>query len=205
MADLNIDEIRRNYDLIADTYVKQRNTFKSLPHLARLAPLLPNGGTVLDIGCGGGVPVAAYLHGHGFRVQGIDLSERMIELARKNVPGGSFTVRNMLDLEAEEFQVDGIVSFYAIFHTPRERHHEVLARFASFLPVGGVLLITMGSSEWEGTESDFFGAPMTWSHFGPGRNAELVRTAGFDIVSDDIDESGGERHQVILARKGLPD
>ncbi len=201
MTDLNVDDIRRNYDLIAESYVEQRNTFKSLPHLARLARLLPAGGTVLDIGCGGGVPVAAYLRGHGFKVQGIDLSERMIDLARQNVPGGTFAVRDMLDLTDGEFEVDGVVSFYSIFHTPRERHQELLTRFASFLLPGGVLLITMGSSEWEGTEDDFFGAPMTWSHYGPERNAELVRTAGFDILDDAIDESGGERHQVIFARR----
>jgi hypothetical protein len=56
----------------------------------------------------------------------------------------------------------------------------------------------MGASDWEGSE-DFHGAEMYWSHFGPVRNRELVEEAGFTVVMDEIDESGGERHQVILA------
>lgn len=201
MSDIDIEVMRRNYDQIADNYVAQRHQFKSLPHLFRFASLLPRGGTVLDIGCGGGVPVAAYLHGHGFGVTGIDLSDQMISLARQNVPDATFAVRNMLDLADGEFAVDGIVSFYAIFHTPRERHQELLERMATFLPLGGTLLITMGASEWEGREEDFFGAPMSWSHYGPERNSQMVRSAGFEIVSDEIDRSVGEQHQVIFATR----
>ena len=104
----------------------------------------------------------------------------------------------MLELCDGQFSVDGIVSFYAIFHTPRTHHQDLLTRFATFLPIGGVLLITMGAGDWEGTE-DFHGEPMIWSHYGTARNAQIVEAAGFDIVQDAIDRSGGEAHQAILA------
>jgi hypothetical protein len=35
-------------------------------------------------------------------------------------------------LKSGEYKVDGIVSFYAIFHTPRDRHANLLKVFASF-------------------------------------------------------------------------
>ena len=84
----------------------------------------------------------------------------MIELAKKNVPQAFYEVKDMSQLRKEEYCVDGIVSFYAIFHTPREKHQELLKKFASFMPNGGALLITMGAGEWEGTEENFHGAKM---------------------------------------------
>jgi hypothetical protein len=117
------------------------------------------------------------------------------------VPEARFEVMNMLDLHAGQFSVDGIVSFYAIFHTPRDQHARLLQTLGSFLRPGGVLLITMGPDEWEGTEADFHGVEMYWSHFGSERNRRLVEAAGFAVYADEIDTSGGERHQVILARR----
>ena len=38
---------------------------------------------MLDIGCGTGFPIDAYLSGQGFSVTGIDVSARMLEKARK--------------------------------------------------------------------------------------------------------------------------
>jgi 2-polyprenyl-3-methyl-5-hydroxy-6-metoxy-1,4-benzoquinol methylase len=35
---------------------------------------------ILDVGCGGGIPIAKYLVEKGFRVTGIDSSEKMIRL-----------------------------------------------------------------------------------------------------------------------------
>jgi hypothetical protein len=107
----------------------------------------------------------------------------------------------MLDLTEGEYRVDGIVSFYAIFHTPRDRHAGLLKTLATFLPPGGPLLITMGASAWEGTEADFHGAEMFWSHYGADENAQLVESAGFDLELNEIDSSADERHQVILARR----
>jgi hypothetical protein len=42
---------------------------------------------------------------------------------------------------------------------------------------------------------------MWWSQWGTKKNTELVRQAGFKILIDEIDVSGGEKHQVIMARK----
>ena len=104
----------------------------------------------------------------------------------------------MEKLRSGDYGVDGVVSLYTIFHIDRRTHGALLETLHSFLPRGGPILLTMGASDWEGSE-DFHGAEMYWSHFGPVRNRELVEEAGFTVVMDEIDESGGERHQVILA------
>ena len=93
-----------------------------------------------------------------------------------------------------------MVSFYAIFHTPRESHAETLKTLATYLPPGGLVLVTMGVGEWEG-EEDFHGAPMWWSHYGADKNKEFIEGAGFRVIYEEIDRSGDERHQIILAEK----
>ena len=190
--------VRDGYDRIAERYAAKRDRFGSL-YLERFAAFVLAGGRVLDVGCGAGVPAAKFLIEHGFSVTGIDVSSRMIELALANVPQGVFEVRDMLSLTAGEYEVDGIVALYSIFHVSREEHAGLFRVFRSFLPDGGAILMTMGADEWEGTEPDFHGAEMFWSHYGPETNRALVEAAGFRVEADEIDTAGGERHQVLIA------
>jgi hypothetical protein len=76
----------------------------------------------------------------------------------------------------------------------------LIRTFASLLNFGGRLLVTMGASDWDGTEPDFHGAEMFWSHYAPAANRALVEAAGFEVDTNEIDgEEPGERHQVIMA------
>jgi SAM-dependent methyltransferase len=196
------ETVRDGYDQVAERYLAERNQWESIPHLERLLDQLKPNARILDVGCGGGVPVDRYLVDKGHRVIGVDISPKQIDLASKNVPRAEFEVRDMQDLEEGDYEVDAVVSFYAIFHTPRQSHGKTLKTLASFLPQDGLLLVTMGAGEWEG-EEDFHGTPMRWSHYGPEKNRQLIESAGFEVLSDEIDDSGGERHQVLLARKGV--
>jgi len=193
--------VRRGYDAAAESYSAQRDPYENLEQLNRFEALLSPPATVLDVGCGSGVPIDRHLTQRGYSVIGIDLSPKQIDLARSSVPEARFEVADMLELDPEQYRVDGIVSFYAIFHTPRERHGDLLATLATFLGPGGAMLITMGAGEYEGREQDFHGVEMYWSHFGPTRNLQLVEEAGFAVVSEEIQDRGRESHQVILARR----
>ncbi|OGE18583.1 hypothetical protein A3J19_01305 [Candidatus Daviesbacteria bacterium RIFCSPLOWO2_02_FULL_41_8] len=193
--------VREGYNKAAESYSSSRDQFSNTKYLEKLANLLQPGATVLDLGCGSGVPIDKFLIDKGFEVIGIDISEIQIELAKQNIPNTEFFVKDMSELKNGEFSVDAAVSFYAIFHTPREEHQELFKKINSFLPEGGLILVTMGSGEWEGEEDDFHGAKMWWSHYGAEKNKEIIEKAGFEIILNEIDTSGGERHLFILARK----
>lgn len=197
----NSDLVREGYNKVAKTYSTQRDLFKNDKYLAELAKLLKPSSTVLDIGCGSGIPVDQYLIDKRFKVIGLDISDEQIKLAKQNLPEATFEVKNMSDLKERDYQVDAVISFYAIFHTPREEHLALFRMINSFLPVGGLILVTMGAGEWEGTEEDFHGSKMWWSHYDAEKNKEIIKNAGFKILLDEIDASGDERHLVILARK----
>ncbi|MGA2911097.1 MAG: class I SAM-dependent methyltransferase [Candidatus Levyibacteriota bacterium] len=195
------DFVKQQYNKLAENYLVGRDAYKNDKYLENLNTLLVPNSRILDIGCGAGIPIDKYFLDRGHKVIGLDISEKQIELATKNLPNGEFKVEDMSELKEKEYSVDAVVSFYAIFHTPRETHGEILKKISSFLQTNGLLLITMGSSEWEGKEDNFFGGEMSWSHFGKEKNRELVEKAGLEILLDEIDKSGGEKHQVILAKK----
>ncbi len=194
------DLVKRGYNKIADNYLVGRDQFKSDKYLEKLNFLISPASTILDVGCGSGVPVDQYLIKKGHKIVGVDISERQIKLAKKNVPEGEYEVKDMSELKEREYKVDAVVSFYAIFHTPREQHLDILRKLKTFLTKNGYLLVTMGSSEWEGREENFFGGEMFWSHYGAKENRMLLEKAGFKVLLDEIDETGREKHQVLLAQ-----
>lgn len=192
--------IKAGYDAMAEMYNQHRGNLKSGKYLQQLLKYLPKNSSILDLGCGGGVGVDDILLKAGHSVIGLDISREQIKLARKQCPAGEYLVRDILDLKTGEYSVQAIVSLYAVFHLPRERQAAWLKTIASYLPKGGMLLVTMGDREFEG-EHILHGQRMWSSQYGTVKNTQMVEGAGLGIILNEIDVSGGERHQVILAEK----
>lgn len=192
--------VTQGYNKIALAYAQERDMLKSGKYVKNLLTLLKEQSYVLDLGCGSGVPVAQQLIHAGHLVVGLDISKTQVQLARKNCPTGSFSVRDIETLKDSEFEVDAVVSLYTFFHIPRQNHLALLKKVNSFLGTGGYLLVTMGDSDFEGYHQ-LYGERMWSSHFAPQKNSLLVTQAGFEILTDEIDYSGREKHQFILARK----
>lgn len=87
----------------------------------------------MDIGCGAGVPVDKFFLEKGFKVTGIDLSEKMIKLAKKNLSNGNFFVKDMTEIDFPENSFDAVVSFYAIFHIPKRRTPSAIKKTSCFI------------------------------------------------------------------------
>ncbi len=192
--------IRDGYNQITRSYLTERLKLRTGKYVQQLMRLLPKGGMVLDVGCGAGVPVDDELIKHGFSVIGIDISEEQIKLARKLCKGGDYRVADMTELDEGDYKVDAVACLYAMFHVPREEQARLLRILASYLPVGGHLLITMGDKDFEG-EHQLMGVTMWSSQWGPAKNSQMVAQAGFTILVDEMNTSASERHQVILAVK----
>jgi SAM-dependent methyltransferase len=79
--------------------------------LAQVAP----GGALLDLGCGSGRPVAAYLVERGYRVTGLDSSPSLIAMCRDRFPAEEWLVGDMRALDLGH-RFDGILAWYSFFH-----------------------------------------------------------------------------------------
>jgi SAM-dependent methyltransferase len=168
-----------------------------------LRPLLPQSGTVVDLGCGAGVPISRYFARRGYDVFGYDLSPAMLEIARAEVPEASFERARMQDVQLPPGSVDLVTSFFAIIHVEREIHPELFRRMFAWLREGGAALLTLGANDNpEEQDPDWLGAPMAWSHFDADTNLDLLREAGFEIAWHEVEEyAPEERHLFVIARK----
>jgi len=66
---------------------RRESTWYDKPWHERFVAALPKRATVLDLGCGGGAPVALHLAKSGLRITGIDTSPSLIALCRERMPG----------------------------------------------------------------------------------------------------------------------
>jgi ubiquinone/menaquinone biosynthesis C-methylase UbiE len=192
--------VEQGYNKIAEDYYAHRDLNKFNQELEKFSSYLSKNGHILDAGCGAGIPTSRFLVNKGFNITGIDLSERMLELARNNVPEAKFIKMDMNDITFEDNSFDGIVSVYALFHIPKVKHFSIFKRFFEVLKSGGILMINTGISESEGT-SNFFGVPMFWSNYKPQETLELVKKAGFSILFEGILERGSEYQYWIYAKR----
>ena len=94
------EQVKAHYDRLADNRDDwyRRNSYYHSAVERKLQSLIPPGSSVLELGCGTGNLLAALKPARGF---GIDLSERMIEVARKNHRHLDFAVG-----DAEAFSTD---------------------------------------------------------------------------------------------------
>lgn len=153
---------------------------------------LPAGARVLELGCGSGSTTTERLAAR-FRLTGVDLSARQIELIRARIPGATFIRADMASLDFPAASFDAVVAFYSIIHVPRDEHAGLLRRIASWLRPGGLLVATMGAHSTEaGYEQDWLGAAMYWSHWDSETNRRLVEQAGLKILA--ATEETAEEH-----------
>ncbi|MEV4539841.1 alpha/beta hydrolase fold domain-containing protein [Asanoa sp. NPDC049518] len=201
-------DTRSSYDTVATAYADQvRDLLAETPHeraaLARFAGLV-RGGPVVDVGCGSG-RITAHLHGLGVDAFGIDLSPKMVEVARSEHPGLTFDVGSMTELDLADESVAGLVAWYSLIHIPDEELGGVLHHFWRVLRPGGPLLIGFHvGDESRLKTSGYGGHPMNvYVHRRrPERMAAWLADAGFVVESSTTLTSAESRQgAIVFARR----
>lgn len=189
---------------------------------------LPPSSTVMECGCGTGVPIARTIadSGGGHHYHGIDIAEGMVSLCQKQVPGGTYQVVNMLDFVPKNIQYDGIVASFSHFELSPEQHAQMARNWFSWIKPGGYLLlstITGGAAfdfQSPGSQVDpesgcaanvenvFLGNRILVTVYTRDGWTKLIKDAGFEIViqSEDMfrpvaEGAPEEPRFYIIARK----
>ncbi|GGV17904.1 methyltransferase [Streptomyces filipinensis] len=203
---------RTFYDTIADDYDDRfKDVMSRLPLeralLGAYAELVGPAGTVADLGCGPG-RVTALLASLGLDVYGLDLSESMLAVARREHPALRFEQGSMLDLDLADGSLAGVVSWYSSIHTPVDELPRLFAEFHRVLAPGGHLLIAFQVGDQPLHLAQPFGHPVAldFHRRRPDRIAALLGAAGFALGSTTVrepDEEAGESvaQACLFARK----
>ncbi len=138
---------------------------------------------ICDVGCG---PrhITRYLFDKRLNVFGIDLSERCIEIARRENPKMRFQVMNMAGLDMADESIDGIVSFFSIIHTPKRLLHVLFHEFHRVLKKGGKILIVVKKVGTEGYvhELEGFKTLLYFTSFTEEEVKSSLQTGGFELI-----------------------
>ncbi|WP_411148268.1 class I SAM-dependent DNA methyltransferase [Streptomyces sp. A30] len=210
-----IEATRTSYDKIADAFGERfpGDGLDARPvdraQVTAFAELVRGNGSapVADLGCGTGY-VTARLHAMGLPVFGVDVSPRMVELARRAHPGLRFHVGSLTSLDLPDGTLGGIVALYSIIHVPEEHLPTAFAEFHRVLVPGGHVLLLFQSGDEDGRMhlAERFGQDISLDYFWrtPATVADHLTKAGLHVRARLLREPYEEEQRpraFVLARK----
>ncbi|MEL1252445.1 class I SAM-dependent methyltransferase [Flavobacterium sp. DGU38] len=193
---------KSSYNKIIDNWIKARNSAIVNKPVIDFADYINSKGTIFDIGCGTGLPIAKYLSDCDFSITGIDQSVKMIETAKSaGIQNSVFQTCDFFDFETDQ-KFNGIIAWDSLFHFPKERQSEIYSKVYHLLAPGDYFLFTHGKEEDEHTDS-MFGEQFYYSCLSKDYVLDLMKELGFEIIYsvENFVEEKDQRDWVVLARK----
>ena len=139
---------------------------------------VPDGGKILDAGCGSGRDSKAFLDA-GYDVASFDASREM------RIRASEYIGREVLDLRFEEIsfekEFDGIWASASLLHVPMVELPEVMGRMRNALKPGGAMYASFKYGEGTKVRGE-----RLFSDFNEKSVVPLFENAGFEIVSNTV-------------------
>jgi SAM-dependent methyltransferase len=133
------------YEEIASIFISGRGRNRSgigASVVAEWSQLLPAKSTVLDLGCGTGIPISLTLIAHGHNVYGVDSSPSMTTEFRANFPTVAVQCAPVEDSDFFGRTFDGVVAWGLFFLLDAEIQRQLIVKVAAVLQSAGRLLFT---------------------------------------------------------------
>ena len=168
----------------AEDYANRFGSDKPDRHLQRFIAAIPDGGRVLDLGCGPGQS-SAFMRDVGLSVTSWDASDAMAELGRE---------RFGLDTQEKEFSdlndtetYDGIYANFSLLHAPKSEMPAHLAQVSKALKPGGIL--HLGLKAGDGERRDRFGR--FYAFYQDAEITGLLADVGLTVETRDFGAEAG--------------
>jgi len=196
--------VRRGYDLVSGAYrADDADDGTYAEWLDMLEKRVAPGSSILDLGCGCGVPVARRL-ARRYAVTGIDLSPVQIARARELVPAATFLCADMSTVQFPDDSLAAITCLFALIHLPLAEQPALLRNVRRWLRPGGLLFATVGHRAWTGLEKDWLGVKggdMWWSHADIETYRRWLADAGLQVERETFVPEGTGGHTFVLATR----
>lgn len=183
----------------AADYAKRFGKAGEGPHMKAFLAEVPDGGRILDLGCGPGHTAAAMKQA-GLLVDALDASPELAQIAREQYDV-NVRVATFADLDAVG-TYDGVFANFSLLHAPKADMPDHLSRIAYALVPRGVLHI--GLKQGTGEKRDAIGR--FYAYYEMDELKGLLADTGFHVISE---RTGAEEGldgtvapwMILLARK----
>lgn len=172
-------QVAESYDQIAAVWNSDRfNRDNAIKQHERAVAFVKDKSRAIDVGCGASGRIIDLLMSHGFEVEGLDISEKMLEFARQRHPNHTFYHTDICEWQPPK-QYDFISAWDSIWHLPLNQQQPVLTKLIDTLTPGGVLIFTTGAMDSASEKTDTaMGPPMYYSVLGIPETLKLIDKAG---------------------------
>ena len=168
------------------------------PWLDRFCGLLPANATILDIGCGSGMPIAHDLIRRGYQVTGVDAAPEMLALFHVNLPGCPTQLADMRHLALGR-QFAGLLAWDSFFHLSATDQRAMFQRFRAHAAPNAALMFTSGPAEGRAI-GELQGEALHHASLGPAEYRDRLAAAGFRIVDHAVEDPSCGNRTVWLAQ-----
>jgi len=220
-----LEDVRQGYDNIAEDFSRTRKSVWE--EFKPLADYVKTGDRVLDLGCGNG-RLAELFNEKSISYSGLDISEKLIDIAKKRYPEQDFQVFGGLKIPFEDNYFDKVFCISVLFHIPgRELREEFLREVKRVLRPDGKLILSVWYMWQQGSfwslflkftlkklfgksQLDFFDTMKLWGgtskrylhNFRKGEFKRLIERTGFVIEKLFVLKRGQKnKNLVVIAKK----
>jgi SAM-dependent methyltransferase len=183
------------YEEVATAFMSQRNPRIGSATVREWSYGLPRHCSILDLGCGHGVPISQVLIREGFAVYGVDASPKMIAAFRQRFPSVFAQCAAVEDSEFFGRTFDGIIAWGLIFLLTTELQATVISKVAKALNHGGRFLFT--SPKKLVTWQDALTGRLSIS-LGSGEYQRILNAEGLTLDGEKSDE--GDNHYYCASK-----
>lgn len=201
MTNIALADPSNGYEIVADDFMSLRDRSGiGLTTVCDWARSLPPGGSVLDLGCGHGMPISKTLIDEGFAVHGIDASPRMIAAFRSRFPNAPVECGAIEDSQFFGHVFDGVIACGLMFLLAADVQATLIHKVGSALKPGGSFLFTAPHQACEWLDSLTGRKSVS---LGADAYREMAEAEGLAMVGETEDE--GQNHYYLVRKSGETD
>jgi SAM-dependent methyltransferase len=195
------DRVISHYERYALSWDVDRRaaTWYDKSWIDRFIALLPAGSSVLDVGCGGGQPVAFAMVTAGMKVTGVDTSPTLLALCRNRMPDQEWIRGDMRTLALGR-QFGGVLAWDSFFHLKHDDQRAMFPIFAAHAKRGAILMYNAGLAHGEGIGC-YRGDPLYHASLSDAEYKSLLDATGFELLEHAVGDPTKGGRIVWIARK----
>ncbi|MFV0563501.1 class I SAM-dependent DNA methyltransferase [Malaciobacter mytili] len=195
------EEIGKAYNQITHIWdSKKFDMSNGIAQHKKAISFVKNRGNALDIGCGCTGRFIELLLNEGFIPIGLDISDKMLNIARKKHPKVHFIQADICKFKLSG-KYDFISAWDSIWHIPLLEQRNVLYKIIESLNVGGVFIFSFGVTDEEGAHiNNFMGPDVYYSSLGLNGFIKLFIELGCIIRHLEFDQYP-EVHTYLVVEK----